>query len=221
MGTAIGASLPYAAAAALSPIPITAVTLILLARHGFASSLFVAGRLFSYAFVLTGVVVLSDLIRPGTDAAPSGLGVALRIVLGAIAVGAGIWTWVGRSSERESTAPTRWARVTDRITPTRGAALGVALSAGPKSLLLLAGGGLALAGARVSWTGEAVAVLVFLAVAGSTVLVPVILYYAFGARALKGLRRLQGWMQTDGVTISALLLILVGVVLIGSGIVGL
>jgi hypothetical protein len=221
MGTAIGASLPYAVAAALSPVPITAVTLILLMRRGIASSLFAAGRVFSYAVLLTIVIVASELIRPGTDAAPSLIGVIARFAIGGAALGAGVWTWIRRSPADSSTAPSRWARAVDNITPARSAALGVVLSAGPKNLVLLAGGGLVVAGARLSWAGEAAAGVVFLGIASSTVLVPVMLYYAVGARALNALGSLQAWMQTNSATISTVLLILAGVVLIGSGITGL
>ena len=220
MPTAIGASLPYALAAALSPIPITAVTLILLARRGLASGLFTAGRFFAYALILTLVVIGSELIHPGTDVAPSPAGEIARFVLGAAAIGAGIWTWLRRSAEK-SERSRRWVRAVTRVTAPRSAALGFALSAGPKNWLLLAGGGLAIAGARVSWAGEALAGLVFVAVAASTAAVPVVLYYAIGARALNALQSLQDWMQTNGAAISSVLLVVVGVVLVGSGFVGL
>lgn len=220
MGTAIGASLPYAVAAALSPLPITAVTLILLARRGLASCLFAGGRVFSYTLVLTVVIVGSELIRPGTDVAPSSTGEIARFALGTIALGAGVWTWLSRSSDK-STSPSRWMRAISGITPLRSAALGFALSAGPKNLVLLAGGGLAIAGARVTWGGEALAGLLFVAVASSTATLPVVLYYALGARALNLFRSLQEWMQMNSAAISTVLLILVGVVLIGSGISGL
>lgn len=222
MGTAIGASLPYAVAAALSPVPITAVTLILIAHRGFTGSLFSAGRVAGYAVVLTVVIATSELIHLGTDLAPSPAGEIARFVLGAIAVGAGIWTWFGRSSVESSTASRRWVQgLGRRITPTRSAALGFALSAGPKSLLLLVSGGLVIAGARVTPVGEALAGVVFVAVATSTALVPVALYYALGARGMSTLQSIQDWMQMHGAAISAVILVLAGVFLIGSGISGL
>lgn len=221
MGTAIGASLPYAVAAALSPVSITAVTLILVARHGFASALFTAGRVFSYALVMTIVIVASELIRPGTYLAPSPAGEIARFGLGAIALGAGVWTWLRRPSGDNPGGSGRWTQAVGRITPARSAALGFALSAGPKNLVLLAGGGLAIAGARVTWQGEALAGVIFVAIASSTATLPVVLYYALGPRALNPLRSLQDWMQVNSAAISAVLLILVGVFLIGSGITGL
>lgn len=220
MGIAIGAALPYAVAAALSPVPITVVTLILLARRGIAGGLFAAGRVFSYALFLTCVIVGSELIRPGSDAAPSTAGEIARFVLGGISLVAGIWTWVRRSPPDGSTGSSRWMRVAGKMTPVRSAGLGFALSAGPKNLVLLAGGGLAIAGARVTWAGEALAGLVFVAVASSTALLPVVLAYALGARATTALHSLQDWMQTNSAGISAVVLILAGVVLIGTGIAG-
>lgn len=221
MFTAIGTSLPYAVAAALSPVPITAVTLILLARRGLASTLFAAGRVFSYILVITCVIVGSELIRPGTDVAPTPIGEIARFALGGLALVAGAWTWLSRSGADKATSPSRWMRALANIRPTRAAMLGFALSAGPKNLVLLAGGGLVIAGARLTWGGEALAGAVFVAIASSTATLPVVLYYALGTRALNALRSIQGWMQMNSAGISTVLLILVGAFLIGSGITGL
>lgn len=221
MGTAIGASLPYAVGAALSPLPITAVTLILLAHRGRVSTLFVGGRVFGYAVVLAIAIAASELIRVGTYVAPSPVGEIARFGLGALAVGAGIWTWLRRPAGDAPETESRWMRALGKLTPVRSAGLGFALSAGPKSLVLVAGGGLAIAGASVTPPEEALAGIVFVVIATSTALVPVVLYYALGVRGLSTLRSLQDWMQRNSAGIGAALLILLGVVLIGSGITGL
>jgi hypothetical protein len=216
--SAIGASLPYAVAAALSPIPISAVTLILLADRRLAGGLFAVARVFSYAVVLTCVIVGSELILERTGVRAKDARVAVRFVLGTIAIGTGIWTWLCRPSETKPAAQPRWMGAVVGITPTRSAALGTALSIGPKSLVILAGGGLAIAGGRVTWFGAVLEGLVFLIVSTSTVLVPVVLCYTVGDRADDALRTLQGWMQTNTAAMTAVILILVGVLLIGSGI---
>lgn len=220
MAAAVGASLPYAVAAALSPLPITALTLIVLAHRGLASILFTCGRVLSYALVLTVVIAASELIRLGTNLAPSPAGEVARLGLGAITLGAGIWTWLGRSGDKPP-ATSRWMGAVTRLTPMRSAGLGFALSAGPKSLVLVAGGGLAIAGVRATWVEEALAGVVFVVVAASTAAIPVVLYYALGTRGLTALRSVQDWMQMNSAAVSAVLLILVGVFLIGSGISGL
>jgi hypothetical protein len=222
VATAIGSSLPFAVAAAVSPIPISIVILIQLAHPKDPSSLlFATGRILGYAVVLTIVILAAEVIRPGLDAAPSVTGLIARLGVGALSLGVGIWTWLQRRSGGETKVLRAWLRVVEGVTPMRAGGAGLAVSVGPKNLLLLAGGGLALAGTPLSPVGLLVPALVFLAIATSTVSGPVLLYYALGARAVAMLNSWQGWIQDNTIAISGLLLVLVGVVLIGSGVIGL
>lgn len=59
MGTARGASLPYAAAAAMSPLPITAVTLVALSRRGLASGFCAGGRV-AGGYIRTSAAFISN-----------------------------------------------------------------------------------------------------------------------------------------------------------------
>jgi hypothetical protein len=140
-----------------------------------------------------------------------------RLVLGFALLVAGTWTWLRRGGPGAGNGLWRRVRALDGITPARGAGVGFALSIGPKSLLMGTGAGLAIAGAPITPAGGVAAALVFLAIAGSTVLVPVLLYYAAGSRALAVLQRLDLWIEPNAMAISAAALAAIGVVLIATG----
>lgn len=107
------------------------------------------------------------------------------------------------------------------MTLTTSAGFGVTLSVGPTTLLLLAGAGLAIAGNAITPLEESVAGVVFLAVASSTVLLPIVLYYAAGPGVASILKPIEVWLEANAPIITAAALGLVGIFLIGSGLVGL
>lgn len=220
MGAAIGASLPYAIAAAASPIPVTAVILMLVTRRSGGSSLsFSLARLFGYTVILAAVIAGAEVIGRGSASERSLLAVVGRIVMGAVTLGAGIWSWL--AGRRKGSGNGLWKRVRalDRIGPTRSAGFGLALSIGPNSLFLLIGGGVAIGSAVIDPGAATAAAAVFLALATSTVLVPIVLYYALGAHALAVLEPLEQWIEAHHVVTSAVVLVVVGAGLLGAGII--
>jgi hypothetical protein len=63
-----------------------------------------------------------------------------------------------------------------------------------------------------------VVIVVFVLLAGSTVLVPVIGYLIASARMAGPLDSLRGWLVDNNATIMAILLLVIGVAVIGKGI---
>jgi threonine/homoserine/homoserine lactone efflux protein len=103
----------------------------------------------------------------------------------------------------------------------RFGALGVALSAiNPKNLLMMVGGGIAIANAPASTGGKVVAAAVFVLLAVSTVVLPVVLFHVLGARGQTILESLNSWLQANNAVVMAVLVLVIGVVLIGKGIAG-
>ncbi len=211
MGQAIGGILPFAVAATLSPLPITAVILILLSGGARVSGLtFAGGRVLGYALVIAIVILAAGAIRQPHGRIPSVSVPIVRLVVGVAALCLGIWTWVGRRKSRPAQAAPRWTRVVQGITPVKSAGVGFALSIGPKSILLLAGGGLVIANAPTGVIGGAAAAGIFLAVASATVIAPVVLYYALGDRGPTLLAGIQAWMSAHTAAIGGALLIVIG-----------
>lgn len=218
MGAAIASSLPYSLAAAASPLAIAGVTLLLLSGRGGVRSLSLAGgRLLGYAAVLICVIVASDLVGSVSETGRALVGAVARLVLGALTLGTGLWTWLRR---RRSSVWKR-IRVLDQMTPTTSAGFGLTLSVGPTTLLLVAAAGLAIAGNGITPLDEAVAAVVFLAIANSTVLLPIVLYYAAGSGVASILEPIEVWLEANALVITVAALGLVGIFLVISGILGL
>ncbi len=82
------------------------------------------------------------------------------------------------------------------------------------------GGGLAISGAPASPGLKVVAGALFVAVAVSTVVVPVVLFYVLGARVQPWLESTNSWLEANNTTVMVVLLVVIGFALIGKGISG-
>jgi threonine/homoserine/homoserine lactone efflux protein len=145
----------------------------------------------------------------------------VKLVLGALLLVLGLRNWRARPKAGEPAPLPKWLQAIEAITPAKSVGLGLLLSAAnPKNLIMAIGGGLAIAQAPTSNGGMAVAALIFVALAVSTVVVPVILYHSLGARAERILNPLNAWLQANNSAVMAVLFLVIGVVLIGKGISG-
>jgi hypothetical protein len=222
MGQAIGDSITLAIGVAISPIPIIAIILMLLSKKAGANSLaFALGWVVGVAGLLTVVIAASGAIGTGSGGAPSHGVSVVKIVLGVLLLLVGLRDWKKRPKPGEPSALPKWLQAIESITPVKSAGLGVALAAiNPKNLLLIVGGGLAIANAPTSTGGKVVAAVVFVLLAVCTVVLPVVLYRILGARAQSPLESLNAWLQANNATVMAVLILVIGVVLIGKGVSG-
>ena len=81
--------------------------------------------------------------------------------------------------------------------------------------------GLSIAQAGLSTGQEAGTILIYVALAGSTILGPLIVYLAMGRRATEILGGWRTWLADNNATVMSVLLLVFAVVLIGQGIAGL
>lgn len=88
----------------------------------------------------------------------------------------------------------------------------------PKNLLMGAAAGVVIGSAGLSAGQSAGAILVYTAIAASTVAIPVIAYLAASARMAAPLRALHTWLVHNNATVMAVLLLVIGVAVIGKGI---
>ncbi len=222
VGQAIGNALAFAVGVAISPIPVIAVILMLLSARARANSLaFASGWVLGVAGGVTVVILASSTIGTGTDASPSHGTSVVKIVLGALLLALARRSWRRRPAPGQPVELPRWLGAIERISPARSAGLGIALSVvNPKNLVMIVGGGLAIAGAPSASGGKIVAAVVFAAVAVSTVVVPVVAYRLLGASAERWLRDLDTWLEANHAAVMAVLLLVVGALLLGKGIAG-
>ena len=222
MGQAIGDSLPLAIGVAISPIPIIAIILMLLSKRAATNSAsFLVGWFIGIAVVLSIVVAVSGTATLTTSSGPA-TGVSwIKVVLGVLLLLVGLRDWRKRPKGGEEATLPKWLTTVESITPPKAGGLGILLSAvNPKNLLLLVGGGVAIAQGATTTGDKAVAMIVFIVIAVSTVALPVILNLTMGQRARAILDSLNNWLKNNNATVMAVLILVIGFVLIGKGISG-
>ena len=99
-------------------------------------------------------------------------------------------------------------------------AFGVAilLNVRPKALLLAIAGGLTIRGDASSTTVELVAILIYTVIGSSTDVVPIIATLVAPGKMEPRLTSARSWIARNGEILTAIILIMIGVVIVGMGI---
>jgi threonine/homoserine/homoserine lactone efflux protein len=203
------------------PIPIIAVILMLFSQRARANS---AMFLLGWIVGVLGVTVVALVIANTQDLTQSN-GQAedsvstVKLVLGVLLILLAARDWRGRPKEGETPTLPKYLEAIDTLTPPKALGLGLLLSAAnPKSLVLIVAGALTISQADLSDGDTVVAVLVFVVIAVSTVVAPVVLYNVMGERAQPVLNSMRAWLTQNNATVMAVLLLVIGVVVIGKAI---
>lgn len=220
MGAVLGDVLPLAVAVLISPIPIIATILMLLAPQARAASVgFLVGWLAGIVVALVVFVALAAVIPEQDDDASQPVAGVVKLLLGALMLLIALQQWRGRPHDGEEPALPGWMAAIDKMTLPKALALGFALSAlNPKNLLMTASAGVLVGTAELT-TGEvAVVVAVFTLIAGASVAVPVVGYLLARDTMAGPLQSLRVWLLHNNATVMAVLLLVIGVTMIGKGI---
>ena len=148
----------------------------------------------------------------------SAFGIA-EIVIGGGLMVLGIVSGI-RAVRRPSTAQVpKWLSAVKSFGPRPSFGLAVILNFRPKGLLLGVAAGLAIGGAAGMSAGNAVtAVAFYVVISASTVAVPIISTIAMPELMQPRLVSAQQWLEQHGRLVTALLMGLIGVVILGAGI---
>lgn len=221
MWAVIGDVIPFAVGVALSPIPVIAVVLLLLAPVGArGGTLFLAARVLALAALTAVFAWAADLID---DAAGSTTPAAvLRLIVGAGLVVAAVVKWHRRPrGDAEPDLP-GWMRAIDGMGPGAAFRLGLVLTvANPKELAFAAGAGFTIGGAMLGVGGIVVAGAAFVLIACLGIAVPVIAVLLGGERMAPVLAETGAWLRRNSAIVMAIVLLVIGAMLIGSGLSGL
>ena len=223
MGRVVGDLLPLAVGVAISPIPIIAVILMLLApKAGGTSAGFLVGWLVGIAGATTLFLLLAGTADLGSSSEPSAAASWVKLGLGALLLLLAAGQWRSRPQPGAAPALPKWMTAIDQFTAGKAAGLGLALAAvNPKNLLMCVAAGTTIAGGDLSGGQDVWSVVLFTLLAASTVAVPVAAY-AIGRKRMAGpLESLHVWLTAHNGAVMATLLLVIGVVLIGKGLGGL
>jgi hypothetical protein len=223
MGKAIGDILPMAIGVAISPVPIIAIVLMLGTPRARAN-----GTAFAVGWLagLTAAGAIMLAIASGNAATSSGgpatWASVLKLILGVLFLLLAAKQWRGRPTAGEEAAMPKWMQTIDQFTTGRSLGFGAVLSgANPKNLALTIAAATAIAQTDISSAQEAGALAVFIVIGSLTILAPLGIYLAMGAKAKEILDGLKTWMAAHNAAIMTVLLLVLGGKLIGDAIGGL
>ena len=223
MGKAIGEILPYAVAASISGIAIVAIILMLVTPKAKTNgTAFAAGYVLGFALVGTIVLVFAGGKDYSSGSGPTQTVSIIKLLLGLLLLVAAGRQWRGRPRAGETPKLPKWMGTIDSFTVGKSFGIGFLLSAvNPKNLAMSVAAGLAIAQAGIP-TGQEVAVLIiYVLIGASTVLGPVVVYFAMGDRAATILAGWRKWLEENNAVVGAVVLLVLAAVLIGQGITGL
>lgn len=211
--------IPLALVVALSPLSIIPAVLVLQTpRPRPAGLAFLAGWLIGLAALTSIFLAVSGLIG-GLGGKPPGWASWLRIVVGAALIVFGIYRWLTR---KKAAHVPKWLQSMSKLTPARAGVTGLVLTAvNPKVLFICAAAGLAIGTTGMADARVWLAVIWYVAVAGSTVALPILAYAVSGDRLVEPLRRLRDWMERQHAVLVAGILVVIGLLVLYKGIHGL
>ena len=176
VGKAIGEILPYALGAAISVVAIIAIVLGL-------------------AVICTIAVALAGGSNFSSSSGPTKTVSIIKLLLGLLLLFGAFRQWRGRPKPGEEPAMPKWLESIDQFTPARSLGIGAALSAiNPKNLAMSLAAGLSIAQAGLSTGQEAGTIVIYVLLAGATIVGPLIVYLAMGQRAAEILGGWRTWL---------------------------
>lgn len=216
MNEALGEILPLAVGVAVSPVPIIAAILMLLSpAAGRTGSAFLVGWLVGIGVAVALATLLGDLVPAGEDDGSRPAAAVVQLVLGLGLLALAVRQWRGRPSGDEEPELPAWMAGIDTITAGKALGLGVALAAlNPKNLLLAVSAGVTVAQAALG-TSAVVVLAIWVLLAASTVMVPVVTALVVPSKVAGPLDRLRAWLAANNATVMSVLLLVIGVNLLG------
>ncbi|WP_406053967.1 GAP family protein [Kribbella sp. NBC_00889] len=220
MGGVIGELLPLALGVAISPVPIIAAILMLLSPKAKTTSIgFLIGWIAGIVIAVVAFTLLSSLLSEDDSDASSPVKGTIQLALGVLLILLAAKEWRARPHGQAAPDLPKWMSAIDTLTTVKGLGLGFLLAAlNPKNLIMAAGAGVAIGAGNLGTGDTVVVILVYTAIAASTVAVPVIGYLAAADRLAEPLEALRGWLVRENTVVMAILLLVIGVVMIGKGI---
>jgi Sap, sulfolipid-1-addressing protein len=215
-GSVLATLIPLALVVAISPLSIIPAVLVLQTPRPRPTGLaFLGGWLLGLA-ALTAIFVASSDALGDLRKSPPTWASWLRIVLGLALIAYGLYHWLTRHSHTESP---RWMRSFSTLTPTRAGITALVLVVIRLEVLISC----ALAGLAIGSGGHDMAAnwmlgAVFVAVAASTVAIPVLAYAGAGDRLDGAMARLKEWMEQNNAVLLAAVLVLIGLMVLYNGI---
>lgn len=212
--------LPLAIAAALSSVPITATIFILLSENGGRAGPAFAVGIVVGSFATVTIATVAGQALPGRPRQHDDLVDQLAVVIGVAMILVGLWTFARRRRDPARSTGSRWMREIGSLGTLPVLGVGLALNIRPKAVLLATAAGLVASGARLDTREALVLIVCYVAIASSTVVVPIVAATLFPDRVEPRLDAAKGWITAHSAGVSATISTLIGAFLIAVGLSG-
>jgi Sap, sulfolipid-1-addressing protein len=216
LGSVLTTLIPLALVVSISPLSIIPAVLVLQTPRPRPTGLAFLGSWVLGLCTLTAVFASSSDALNGIRNSPPAWASYLRIVFGAALIAFGVYRWLSRHGHSESP---KWMRAFDTMTPRRAAITGLVLVVVRLEVLIMCAlAGLAVGGDGLSVTDEWTAGVIFVAVAASSVAIPILAYAAAGHRLDDPMAQLKAWMEKNNAALLAAILLLIGAMVLYNGV---
>ncbi|OBI43667.1 hypothetical protein A5707_04565 [Mycobacterium kyorinense] len=214
-GSALTGLLSLALVISLSPLSIIPAVLVLHTPRPRATGLAFLGGWLALLAGLTALFVAVSGLLGGLRESPPAWASWLRIVVGSALILFGVYRWLSRHRHTETP---RWMRSLTTLTPLRAGVTGAVLAVVRLEVLLIcAAAGLAIGSAGLGATRAWISAVFFVAVAASSVAIPILAYAAAGERLHDPLSRLRDWMERHNAAMLAVILVVIGLLVLYKG----
>lgn len=209
------ALIPFALVVALSPLSVIPAVLVLGGPRPRATGLgYLIGWLMSLTALTMTAIAVAGLLGENHRTAPTWAS-WLRIVAGSALIAFGVYRWANRKHSGEMP---RWLSSFATMSPLRAAFTAAALTVvRPEVLGMCAAAGVAIRNAELDRIAVGQAAAFFVALAASTVLIPIVGYLAASHRLDPTLNRLKVWMEQQHAALVASVLVLIGAMVLYNG----
>jgi hypothetical protein len=163
------------------------------------------------------LATLAGQALPGRQRELDSLIGSLEILVGVALVVLGLVPLLRRNRPASTLRPS-WVEGIGSFGPLPAFGIGLALNVRPKAVLLFAAAGLAISGADLSFQDNLVLLVVYTAIATSTVAAPTLATLLFPDRMEPRLVEARDWINAHGAALAGIVMILIGLVIIGVGI---
>jgi Sap-like sulfolipid-1-addressing protein len=214
-GSVLTTLIPLALVVAVSPLSLIPAVLVLQTPRPRPTGLaFLGGWLLGLA-ALTAVFVASSDLLGDLHKKPPAWASWLRIVLGLALIAYGIYEWLSRHKRTESP---KWMRSFATMTPRRAGITALVLVVVRLEVLTMCAlAGLNIGGSGLDDAAKWLLAAIFVAVAGSTVAIPILAYVGAGDRLDDSMARLKDWMERNNAAMLAAILVLIGLMVLYNG----
>lgn len=219
---AIGSVLPMAVGVALSPVPVIATILMLFSSRARTNGpAFLAGWLLGLGAAVAVTVALSGAADlDSSDSAMTGVAWG-KVVLGLVFLVMAVRQWRSRPVGDAGPELPRWMDAVDGFSPGKAFAIAALLSGvNPKNLGLAVAAATTVAGMGLAAGESTAALIVFVLLASTTIIVPVLYSLLGGDGAARRLDDWKAWLTVNNATVMTVVLLVLGAKVLGDGLVG-